>query len=133
MWRTDGKELLHLKCQTSDWGGSEFDISIVRHKLSNLKVFTILLLIQTLFRRKGSTESIEAGQSLLRQYRVNVPLTMQVEARLILTLIVIIRNEGYAQMLENINLQQENIPREPCTSMMISYSTESKGEQVQKF
>ena len=82
---------------------------------------------------KGSTESIEAGQSLLRQYRVNVPLTMQVEARLILTLIVIIRNEGYAQMLENINLQQENLPREACTSMMISYSTESKGEQEQKF
>ena len=32
-----------------------------------------------------------------------------------------------------INLQQENLPREACTSMMISYSTESKGEQEQKF
>ena len=57
-----------------------------------------------------------------------VPLTMHVEVRVILTLLAVIRNEGSAQMLEDLSLQNQNLPMETCTTMMVSYSADSRGK-----
>ena len=54
---------------------------------------------------------------------------MEVVVRVIVTLLVVIRNGGNAQMYEL--LKQQNLPTEVCTSMMVSSSGESEGEKEQ--
>ena len=55
---------------------------------------------------------------------------MEVVVKVILSLLVIIRNGGNAQMHEI--LKQQNLPTEECTSMMIPSSGERGGEKEQK-